>query len=158
MGYNKVDSEVYIRIYLDNCCYNRLLDDRSYSQIYYERNSVMLILELVEQSAIRLIGSEMLVREMNDTQDLYKRSVLQLVYGLCSEETKITLQIVDRAEEIRHNSNIKYKDSIHLACAEAAKADVLLTTDRKFMNNCNRINTYTRVLGPNQWLLEVLYL
>ena len=147
-----------MRIYLDNCCYNRLLDDRSYSQIYYERNSVMLILELVEQSAIRLIGSEMLVREMNDTQDLYKRSVLQLVYGLCSEETKITLQIVDRAEEIRHNSNIKYKDSIHLACAEAAKADVLLTTDRKFMNNCNRINTYTRVLGPTQWLLEVLYL
>lgn len=147
-----------MRIYLDNCCYNRLLDDRSYSQIYYERNSVMLILELVEQSAIRLIGSEMLVREMNDTQDLYKRSVLQLVYGLCSEETKITLQIVDRAEEIRHNSNIKYKDSVHLACAEAAKADVLLTTDRKFMNNCNRINTYTRVLGPNQWLLEVLYL
>lgn len=147
-----------MRIYLDNSCYNRLLDDRSYSQIYYERNSVMLILELVEQSAIRLIGSEMLVREMKDTQDLYKRSVLQLVYGLCSEETKITLQIVDRAEEIRHNSNIKYKDSIHLACAEAAKTDVLLTTDRKFMNNCNRINTYTRVLGPNQWLLEVLYL
>ena len=44
------------------------------------------------------------------------------------------------------------------ACAEAAKADVLLTTDRKFMNNCSRIKTYTKVLGPNQWLLEVLYL
>lgn len=44
------------------------------------------------------------------------------------------------------------------ACAEAAKADVLLTTDRKFMNNCSRIKTYTRVSGPNQWLLEVLYL
>lgn len=41
-----------MKVYLDNCCYNRLLDDRSYSQIYYERNSIMLILELAEQSAV----------------------------------------------------------------------------------------------------------
>lgn len=53
-----------MRVYLDNCCYNRLLDDRSYSHIYYERNSVMLILELAEHSAIQLIGSQMLVKEI----------------------------------------------------------------------------------------------
>lgn len=147
-----------MRIYLDNCCYNRLLDDRSYSQIYYERNSIMLILELAEQSAIQIIGSQMLVREMADTRDLYKCAVLQTVYGLCSEEVRITTQILERSEEIRHSSNIKYKDSLHLACAEAAKADALLTTHRKFMNNCSRIKTYTKVLGSNQWLLEVLYL
>lgn len=81
-----------------------------------------------------------------------------MVYGLCSEEIKITALILKRSEEIRHSFNIKYKDSLHLACAEAANADVLLTTDRKFMNNCSRIKTYTRVSGPNQWLLEVLYL
>lgn len=142
---------------MDNCCYNRLLDDRSYSQIYYERNSVLLILELVEKSAIKLIGSQMLMKEIKDTPDLYKRSVLQMVYTLSSEEVSITSEILDRAEEIRRCSKIKYKDSIHLACAEAAKADVLLTTDRKFMNNCHHIKTYTKVMGPNQWLLEVLY-
>ncbi|MCM1039624.1 MAG: PIN domain-containing protein [Ruminococcus sp.] len=130
-----------MKIYLDNCCYNRLLDDRRYSQIYYERNSIMLILELVEQLEIQLIGSEMLVREIADTPNLYKRSVLQMVYGLCTEEVKVTLQILERAEEIRHSSSIKYKDSIHLSCAEAAKADALLTTDRKFLNSCNRIKT-----------------
>lgn len=146
-----------MKIYLDNCCYNRLLDDRSYSQIYYERNSILLILELVELSVFQMVGSEMLVREMADTQNLYKRSVLQMVYELCSEEVKITPQILDRAEEIRHKSNIKYKDSIHLACAETANADALLTTDRKFRNQCSHFETYTRVLEPNQWLLEVLY-
>lgn len=100
----------------------------------------------------------MLVREMADTRDLYKCTVLQMVYGLCSEEIGITTQILERSEETRHSSNIKYKDSLHPACAEAAKADALLTTDRKFINNCSRIKTYTKVLGPNQWLLEVLYL
>lgn len=146
-----------MKVYMDNCCFNRLLDDRSYFQIYYERNSVMLILELVEHSEILLLGSQMLVREISETKDAYRRSILQMVYSLCSEEIQINEDILDRAEQVRHISNIKYKDSIHLACAEAAKADVLLTTDRKFMNNCNKIKTFTRVMNPNQWLLEVLY-
>ncbi len=145
-----------MKIYLDNCCYNRILDDRSNSQIYYERNSVMLILELVEKAVIELAGSEMLMKEIEDINDGYKRSVLQMMYSLCSEEVKVNSAILDRAEEIRHCLNIKYKDSIHLACAETAKADALLTTDKKFINNGNRIKTYTRIMNPNQWLLEVL--
>lgn len=144
-------------IYLDNCCYNRILDDRSQSKIYYERNSILLILELAEKSAIRLIGSEMLLKEINDTNDVYRKSVLQMLYGLCSKEVPITSPILDRAEEIRHNSNIKYKDSIHLACAESAKVDALLTTDKKFISNSSLIEKFTDVMNPNQWLLEVLY-
>lgn len=144
-------------IYLDNCCYNRILDDRSQSKIYYERNSILLILELAEKSAIRLIGSEMLLKEINDTNDVYRKSVLQMLYGLCSKEVTITSPILDRAEEIRHNSNIKYKDSIHLACAESAKVDALLTTDKKFISNSSLIEKFTDVMNPNQWLLEVLY-
>lgn len=146
-----------MRVYLDNCCYNRILDDRSDSKIYYERNSIMIILELVEKSVIKLIGSEMLEKEINETKDLYRRLILQMLYGLCSEEVKVDAAILDRAEVIRHSSNIKYKDSIHLACAEVAKADALLTTDIKFMNNSNSIKTYTKVINPNQWLWEVLY-
>ena len=146
-----------MRIYLDNCCYNRILDDRSNSKIYYERNSIMIILELAEKSAIKIIGSEMLIKEIDDTKDVYKKSVLEMLYSLCSEEIIVDKTILNRAEIIRHSSNIKYKDSIHLACAEAANADVLLTTDIKFMNNSNRIKTYTKVMNPNQYLLEVLY-
>lgn len=146
-----------MKIYLDNCCYNRILDDRSNTQIYYERNSVMLILELVEKAAVELVGSEMLVKEMNDLNDIYKRSVIQMMYGLCSEEVKVTGAILDRAEEIRHCSNIKYKDSIHLACAEAARVDALVTTDKKFINSGNKIKIDTRIMNPNQWLSEVLY-
>ncbi len=146
-----------MKIYLDNCCYNRIFDDRSNSQIYFERNSVMLILELIEKASVELVGSEMLIKEMNEVNDSYKKSLLQMMYGLCSEEIRVNSAILDRAEEIRHSSNIKYKDSIHLAGAEAAKADALLTTDKKFINNVNRIRIGTRIMNPNQWLVEVLY-
>ncbi len=146
-----------MKIYLDNCCYNRIFDDRSNSQIYFERNSVMLILELIEKASVELVGSEMLIKEMNEVNDSYKKFLLQMMYGLCSEEIRVNSAILDRAEEIRHSSNIKYKDSIHLACAETAKADALLTTDKKFINNANRIRIGTRIMNPNQWLVEVLY-
>ncbi len=146
-----------MKIYLDNCCYNRIFDDRSNSQIYFERNSVMLILELIEKASVELVGSEMLIKEMNEVNDSYKKFLLQMMYGLCSEEIRVNSAILDRAEEIRHTSNIKYKDSIHLACAEAAKADALLTTDKKFINNAKRIRIGTRIMNPNQWLVEVLY-
>ncbi len=146
-----------MKIYLDNCCYNRIFDDRSNSQIYFERNSVMLILELIEKASVELVGSEMLIKEMNEVNDSYKKFLLQMMYGLCSEEIRVNSAILDRAEEIRHSSNIKYKDSIHLACAEAAKADALLTTDKKFINNAKRIRIGTRIMNPNHWLVEVIY-
>lgn len=99
----------------------------------------------------------MLIKEMNDLNDTYKKSVIQMMYGLCSEEIRVTKAILDRAEEIRHCSSIKYKDSIHLACAEAAKADALLTTDKKFISSGNKIKIFTKIMNPNQWLSEVLY-
>lgn len=111
----------------------------------------------MEKKAIELLGSEMLVKEIQDTRNIYRRSVLQAIYSLCSEEIKVTLPVLQRAEQIRCTTNIRYKDSIHLACAEVAGADALLTTDRKFLNNCSRIKIYTKVMNPNQWLLEVLY-
>ena len=145
-----------MKVYLDNCCFNRILDDRSYPIIYLERNSVMLILELAEDKRIEIVGSQMLKKEIADTPDYVKRERLSLMYSLCSSEISVTEDIVDRALEIRENSNIRTKDSIHLACAEAAGVDVLLTTDKKFMNNANRIPAIVKVMNPTEWLLEVI--
>ena len=145
-----------MKVYLDNCCFNRVLDDQSFPLIYLERNSVMLILELAEANILEIVGSQMLKFEMNATPDQMKRAKLLLMYSLCSSEIEVTKAIADRAEEIRENSNIRKFDSIHLACAEDVGVDVLLTTDRKFMNNANRIPANVRVMNPTAWLMEVI--
>lgn len=145
-----------MKVYLDNCCFNRILDDRSFPVIYLERNSVMLILELAEGKYLEIVGSEMLRHEMAETPDNMKKDRLSLMYSLCSSEIKVTEDIAERAEEIMANSNILLNDSIHLACAEAAGVDALLTTDRKFMNNANRLPAKVRVMNPTAWLLEVI--
>ena len=44
---------------------------------------------------------------------------------------------------------LKAMDAAHLAAAEAAKADYLLTTDEKFMRKCqNRNITAVKVIDP----------
>ena len=84
----------------------------------------------------------MLVKEISDTPDAFKRERLELIYSLCSSEVEVTESIIERAYCIREQSNIRTKDSIHLACAECAHVDVLLTVDKKFkdewLNNINK--------------------
>lgn len=145
-----------MNIYMDNCCFNRILDDRSNPIIYLERNSVMLILELVEKDIFTLYGSQILIKEIQDTPSYTSRNILELMYSLCSSEIKINENIVDRAFEIMQKSNIRLKDSIHLACAEYAKVDIFLTVDKKFMNNANRIPANVKVMNPTKWIMEVI--
>jgi len=68
-----------ILIYMDNCCLNRILDDRRIISNYLEHNSVMIILGLIEKGLISLCGSEMLRKEIEDTPDLVKREKLRLM-------------------------------------------------------------------------------
>lgn len=145
-----------MKIYMDNCCFNRIFDDRTNAIIYFERNSVLLIFELIEEGIIELYGSQILIKEIIDTPNVLKRDKLKMLYSLCSSEVTVNSNIAERAIEIRKCSNIRMKDSIHLACGEYANVDVFLTVDKKFMNNANRIPAKVKVMHPTQWLLEVI--
>lgn len=146
-----------MRIYMDTCCYNRILDDRSNPINYLERNSVLFIIQLVEKQALFLYGSQILSKEIDDTPIEWKRDILHMVYSIISEEIRITSEIAERAIEICDNSNIRRKDSIHLACAESVDVDVFLTVDKKFLNNAKRMPAKVKVMNPTEFLMEVLY-
>jgi len=47
------------------------------------------------------------------------------------------------------DKNLKLFDSVHLACAEYAHVDVLLTTDKSFLYKAQQIsNLHTKVENP----------
>ena len=50
--------------------------------------------------------------------------------------------------------NIRNFDSLHLACAELG-ADVLLTTDMKFLKGSQRIGLKIAVKNPVEFVMEV---
>jgi predicted nucleic acid-binding protein len=48
-------------------------------------------------------------------------------------------------------------DALHLSCAEAGQADVLLTTDDRFLRRAERLENMlqVKVVNPVRWLMEV---
>jgi len=66
-----------MKVYLDTCCLQRPLDDRSHIRIAVEAEAVLGILKLIEINKIELISSEPLVYEISNIPDKIRRN-----YGL----------------------------------------------------------------------------
>ena len=144
-----------MKIYLDNCCYNRLFDDRSNIKNYLEREAILIIMQKAYDGEEEIIGSDILDIEISKIINDEKRNDVEGVYrSLISNVVEIDERIKTRAEEIIKLSNIKAFDSLHLASAEAG-ADMLLTTDMKFLRNCKKILCKVDVKNPIEYVMEV---
>lgn len=142
-------------IYLDNCCYNRPFDDRSNIKNYLEREAVLLVMQMAYEGNYQIIGSEVLEKEISMIVNEEKRRNVKALYdSMIKDIIKIDDSIVKKAKEIAEQSSIKAFDSLHLASAET-KADILLTTDIKFIKAANKLKTKIKVQNPISFTLEV---
>lgn len=104
---------------------------------------------------LELVGSDILEIEMLKIRNDEKRSNVQGVYhALISDLIPVTSGLTQRAVQIRSMSNIRNFDSLHLASAELG-ADVLLTTDMKFLKGSQRIRLKIAVKNPVEFVMEV---
>jgi len=46
-----------MRVYLDNCCYNRPYDDQSQIRVFLEAHAKMYIQELIKTGVLELVSS-----------------------------------------------------------------------------------------------------
>lgn len=51
---------MYMKIYMDNCCYNRPYDDQTYIRIHLETEAKLHIQDLVKRGEMELITLYML--------------------------------------------------------------------------------------------------
>ena len=144
-----------MKIYLDNCCLNRPFDDQSNLRIRLESEAIKVILSLCEQNEWQLISSKIVEFEIKNTPDKARKKELEAINSLASSCIKINKRIPIRAKEFE-KSGLQTFDAMHLACAEN-KADILLTTDDKFLKKSLKINNLKiRISNPIKWLEEVL--
>ena len=142
---------------MDNCCYNRVFDDRTIIKNYLEREAILILFQKIEDGELTLIGSDVLRIEMEQTPDCQKAQWVKEIYQrTVSKEVALTDKIKNRAKEIQGISNIKSFDSLHLASAEQ-NADILLTTDSKFLNAAKRLSRLDiRIENPIYFVSEVV--
>ena len=124
-----------MRIYLDNCCYNRPFDTPSCNTIIFESNAKMSIQLLVISEKVTLAYSLVVLEEVYNNPFKYKKE--QILSFLSNAKVYVGTdkrpQIDADASGIMKNG-IKYMDAAHISAAIIAQCDFLITTDKKLLN------------------------
>lgn len=144
-------------IYLDVCCFNRPFDDQTQERVRLESEGVLLILGRCQRDEWQLVGSEAITLEINQTRDPECRSQLRALAALATLQVTVDESIQVRAG-IFVQQGLETFDALHLACAEAGGATVLLTTDDRLVRWAGRQTDMlqVKVANPVRWLLEVM--
>jgi predicted nucleic acid-binding protein len=144
-----------MRIYLDACCLNRLTDDQSQPRIAEEAEAVEGILRLVRENAIDWLSSTALRAETSHNPDAERRYEVEVLLALATNTIPLDSQIIERAKELEAVGYGAF-DALHLSTAEAGNAEVLRTTDDRFINRAARSvgSPRVRVLNPVEWIKE----
>ena len=145
-------------VYLDVCCLNRPFDDQRQARIRLEAEAVRAVLAAVADGDVRWLGGEVLDAEIARNPDAERRRQVQALAALAPE--RVTLVEVDR-QRARGlvEAQLGTFDALHLAGAEARRADVLLTTDDRFVRRAARVDPASpvRVLNPVTWVTEAAF-
>ncbi len=124
-----------MRIYLDNCCYNRPYDDQSQIRISLEAQAKLHIQSEIKNGKYELVSSYILDYEVNrNPHTNTKEGIMDFVGNnasiYVSDDKKD--EIEKKAEDIK-NTGVKNMDSLHVSCAILADADFFLTTDDRLL-------------------------
>jgi predicted nucleic acid-binding protein len=144
-----------MRIYFDACCLSRLTDDQTQSRIQQEAQAVERILQLIEENFATWIASQVLLEEVAGNRSEERRAAAQALLAMASETVKLNAAITRRAVQLQSAGYGTY-DALHLATAEAADCQVLLSTDDAFIKRAARGvgKPGIPVRNPISWIKE----
>ena len=143
-------------IYLDNCCYNRPFDDQTQERIHLESEAILTILQRGQMGIYKIVGSRILELEMERMRDVAKRQRVKELYKVADTHICYTEEIKKRSQEIMKLSKIRTFDSLHIAAAEKAEADVMLTTDDKLEKMTEKLELKVKVMNPLKFAWEAI--
>ena len=146
-----------MKIYIDNCCYNRPFDDQRQPRIREETDAVAAIITRAETIGDIILGSDVLLFEIDKIKAFDRRRAIRSAFERAVTEIIPVNETVDlRTAEIMGVSSIHRMDAAHLACAEFGDADIFLTTDDKLIRACKNLQLRFRVLNPVAYFKEVI--
>lgn len=145
-----------MRVYLDACCLSRLTDDQKQPRVRAEAEAVEHIMGMIRAGHAMWVSSTVLSIEVSRNPDQERRRDAEALLLFASEVVVPNQEVADRAREIEKDGFSAF-DALHLASAEQAGADVLLTTDDVLLRRAGRktARLRLRVENPVSWYLEV---
>ena len=124
-----------MRIYLDNCCYNRPYDRTDQVSVQIEALAKLAVQSGIKNGEYQLVSSEVLIYEIrNHPIEMTKNAILSFLEEYSSIHVgKNSNAQIDMMARAIMQQGIKYKDACHVASAIYAGCKYFLTTDKRLL-------------------------
>jgi predicted nucleic acid-binding protein len=145
-----------MRIYLDVCCLNRPFDDQRQPRIRMESEAITLVLGQVDAGDWRQVSSQVAEMEIQAIADVERRRRVEALLPSRRDRVRLSAAMFDRARTLlRHG--LQPADALHVAAAEASRADVFLTCDDRLLRRGRRMGALVklRIANPVRWVQEM---
>jgi hypothetical protein len=142
-----------MRVYLDNCCFNRPFDDQSQARIRLEAEAKLEVQQRIKDRRIELAWSYMLDHENQVNPFKERRDVIARWKTAATIDIEETTAILHNALEIA-DRGVPAKDALHVACAIAAGCEFFLTTDDVLVKKMLGFPGIA-VIDPARFIIEV---
>lgn len=121
-----------MRIYLDNCAFNRPFDDQQHIRIRLESEAKLYLQGLIKAGGLELVWSYIL--EMKNDQNPFKekRVAIERWTRFAVVDIDVSQSIIERANQFVA-MGVKSKDALHVASAIEGRANYFVTTDDKLL-------------------------
>jgi len=139
-----------MRIYLDNCCYNRPFDDQSNLAVALETFAKLQIQAMMRNGVVEYVWSDSLCHEVLHNPFPKRYESISAWLDNASVYIETTLEVLERARAFQA-LGVKKMDSLHLASAEKARCDWFFTTDKGILKKIREIGTM-RVANPVEYI------
>ena len=141
-----------MRIYLDNCCFNRPFDDQSSITIRLETEAKLDIQEKIKAGRFSLGWSYMLDFENSANPFLERQVEIHKWEEVSDSFVEETPEILSEMNTLLSNG-LKPVDALHVACATALKCKYFLTVDKGILKKAADISTIN-IMNPVDFIIE----
>lgn len=142
-----------MKIYLDNCCFNRPFDDQSQIRIRLEAEAKLRIQIDIRDRKFELVWSYILDAENKANPFEERERAIREWKQHATTNIEENAAVLEKAKDLTRRG-IRSKDALHIACAIAAGCGYFLTTDDKIINKNNLI-TELILTDPIEFIKEV---
>lgn len=127
-----------MRVYLDNCVFNRPFDTQRQIRIRLEAEAKLYLQHQIKHGNLELIWSCMLDLENEQNPFRERRMAIARWASLAVVDVIESPVIVSSAKQLTH-LGIKPKDALHVASAVVGQADYFVTTDDKLLRKLRNV-------------------
>ena len=143
-----------MKIYLDNCCFNRPFDDQSQIRIRLESEAKLKIQEEIRSGKFQLVWSYILDYENNQNPYQERKVQVERWKEYAISDIEETSELIETAS-LLNQKGIQKIDSLHIACAILSECEYFLTTDDKILRRAKQIDDIN-INDPIGFIKEVL--